>query len=106
MCDLSFLAKEARSSPRRRLDVRLYRTFSVEKEPGGESESKKQCDENKENRRLDEYLNDQDGWNESVISGMSVVSKTRAVMFVSLTFNVHIHLNLNLSALSVGNEAT
>ncbi|XP_075993006.1 phosphatase and actin regulator 3b [Genypterus blacodes] len=69
----SFPAKEARSSPRRRLDVRLCRPTSTEKETcgggGGESESKKQCDENKENRRLDEYLSDQDSWNDSVISG-------------------------------------
>lgn len=34
-------------------------------------ESKKESDENKENWRLDEYLNDQDSWNESVISGES-----------------------------------
>lgn len=34
-------------------------------------ESKKESDENKENWRLDEYLSDQDSWNESVISGES-----------------------------------
>uniref|UniRef100_A0A3Q3NFV9 Phosphatase and actin regulator n=1 Tax=Mastacembelus armatus TaxID=205130 RepID=A0A3Q3NFV9_9TELE len=65
----SFQTKETRSSPKRRLDGRLSRTSSTEKEPAGESESKKESDENKENWRLDEYLNDQDSWNESVISG-------------------------------------
>ncbi|KAM4612686.1 phosphatase and actin regulator 3b [Polymixia lowei] len=65
----SFQGKEVRSSPKRRLDGRLSRTSSVEKEPAGESESKKESDENKENRRLDEYFSDQDSWNESVISG-------------------------------------
>ncbi len=71
MCDLSFQAKEARSSLKRRLDGRLSRTSSTEREPAGESESKKESDENKENWRLDEYLSDQDSWNESVISGRS-----------------------------------
>ncbi|XP_008291734.1 phosphatase and actin regulator 3-like [Stegastes partitus] len=66
----SFQAKEARSSPKRRLDGRLSRTSSTEREPAGESESKKESDENKENWRLDEYLSDQDSWNESVISGL------------------------------------
>ncbi|XP_050930550.1 phosphatase and actin regulator 3b isoform X10 [Lates calcarifer] len=65
----SFQTKEARSSPKRRLDGRLSRTSSTEREPAGESESKKESDENKENWRLDEYLSDQDSWNESVISG-------------------------------------
>ncbi|KAM7402572.1 hypothetical protein PAMP_017798 [Pampus punctatissimus] len=65
----SFQVKEARSSPKRRLDGRLSRTSSIEKEPAGEPESKKESDENKENWRLDEYLSDQDSWNESVISG-------------------------------------
>ncbi|KAG7243014.1 hypothetical protein INR49_016780 [Caranx melampygus] len=65
----SFQAKETRSSPKRRLDGRLSRTSSTEREPTGESESKKESDENKENWRLDEYLSDQDSWNESVISG-------------------------------------
>ncbi|XP_070704392.1 phosphatase and actin regulator 3b [Pempheris klunzingeri] len=65
----SFQAKEARSSLKRRLDGRLSRTSSTEREPPGESESKKESDENKENWRLDEYLSDQDSWNESVISG-------------------------------------
>uniref|UniRef100_A0A8D3DU12 Phosphatase and actin regulator n=1 Tax=Scophthalmus maximus TaxID=52904 RepID=A0A8D3DU12_SCOMX len=65
----SFQAKEARSSPKRRLDGRLSRTSSTEREPAGESESKKQSDENKENWRLDEYFSDQDSWNDSVISG-------------------------------------
>lgn len=73
MCDLSFQAKEARSSLKRRLDGRLSRTSSTEKEPPSETESKKESDENKENWRLDEYLSDQDSWNESVISGRSVV---------------------------------
>ncbi|XP_029007035.1 phosphatase and actin regulator 3b isoform X2 [Betta splendens] len=59
----SFQAREVRSSPRRRLDGRLSRTSSTEKEAPGES------DENKENRRLDECLSDQDRWNDSVISG-------------------------------------
>ncbi|XP_068171628.1 phosphatase and actin regulator 3b isoform X1 [Antennarius striatus] len=65
----SFQAKEARSSLKRRLDGRLSRTSSTEREANGECESKKESDENKENWRLDEYLNDQDSWNESVISG-------------------------------------
>lgn len=67
----SFQMKEVRSSPKRRQDGRLSRTPSTEREPAGEPEAKKQSDENKENRRLDEYLSDQDSWNESVISGMS-----------------------------------
>uniref|UniRef100_A0A3B4F9G5 Phosphatase and actin regulator n=1 Tax=Pundamilia nyererei TaxID=303518 RepID=A0A3B4F9G5_9CICH len=46
-----------------------HRQDSTEKDPAGESESKKESDENKENWRLDEYLSDQDSWNESVISG-------------------------------------
>ncbi|CAJ1051801.1 phosphatase and actin regulator 3b isoform X2 [Xyrichtys novacula] len=65
----SFQNKEARSSLKRRLDGRLSRASSTEKEPAGESESKKESDENKENWRLNEYLSDQDSWNESVISG-------------------------------------
>ncbi|KAM6928402.1 phosphatase and actin regulator 3b [Xenentodon cancila] len=65
----SFQTKEVRCSPKRRLDGRLSRTSSTEKEPTGELESKKESDENKENWRLDEYLSDQDSWNESVISG-------------------------------------
>nr|XP_046240787.1 phosphatase and actin regulator 3b isoform X2 [Scatophagus argus] len=65
----SFQTKETRSSLKRRLDGRLSRTSSTEKEPAGESEGKKESDENKENWRLDEYLSDQDSWNESVISG-------------------------------------
>ncbi|KAF7643990.1 hypothetical protein LDENG_00229980 [Lucifuga dentata] len=62
----SFQAKEARSSPKRRPDSRLS---SMEKEAAGETDSRKQCDEDKENRGLDEYLSDQESWNESVISG-------------------------------------
>ncbi|XP_036387920.1 phosphatase and actin regulator 3b isoform X2 [Megalops cyprinoides] len=72
----SFHAKEIRSSPKRRSDGRLSRTSSLEKEPMGQAESKKDSDENKENLRLDQYysdasglLHDQDSWNESVISG-------------------------------------
>ncbi|XP_054472952.1 phosphatase and actin regulator 3b isoform X2 [Anoplopoma fimbria] len=65
----SFQSKEARSPFKRRLDGRLSRTSSTEREPAGESESKKESDENKENWRLDEYLSDQDSWNDSVISG-------------------------------------
>ncbi|KAM8914477.1 phosphatase and actin regulator 3b isoform 1-T1 [Spinachia spinachia] len=65
----SFQAKEARSSLKRRMDGRLSRTSSTEREPATESEGRKQSDENKENWRLDEYLNDQDSWNDSVISG-------------------------------------
>ncbi|XP_045885314.1 phosphatase and actin regulator 3-like isoform X2 [Micropterus dolomieu] len=65
----SFHTKEAHSSLKRRLDGRLSRTSSTDREPAGESESKKSSDENKENWRLDEYLSDQDSWNESVISG-------------------------------------
>ncbi|XP_019941854.2 phosphatase and actin regulator 3b [Paralichthys olivaceus] len=60
---------QTRSSPKRRLDGRVSRTSSTEREPAGESQSKKESDENKENWRLDEYLSDQDSWNESVISG-------------------------------------
>ncbi|XP_029286523.1 phosphatase and actin regulator 3b isoform X1 [Cottoperca gobio] len=65
----SFQTKESRSSFKRRLDGRLSRTSSTEREPAREPESKKESDENKENWRLDEYLNDPDSWNESVISG-------------------------------------
>nr|XP_057939310.1 phosphatase and actin regulator 3b isoform X2 [Doryrhamphus excisus] len=65
----SFQMPEIRASPKRRLDGRLSRTTSTEREPGGEAQNKKQSDENKENRRLDEYFSDQDSWNESVISG-------------------------------------
>uniref|UniRef100_A0A3Q2YZX3 Phosphatase and actin regulator n=1 Tax=Hippocampus comes TaxID=109280 RepID=A0A3Q2YZX3_HIPCM len=65
----SFQMKEVRPSPKCRQDGRLSRTSSTEREPAGEPEAKKQSDENKENRRLDEYLSDQDSWNESVISG-------------------------------------
>ncbi|KAG7278625.1 LOW QUALITY PROTEIN: hypothetical protein CRUP_031920, partial [Coryphaenoides rupestris] len=65
----SFQGKEVRSSPKRRLDGRLSRAASAEKEPAGDAEtSKKESDENKENRRLDEYYSDQESWNESVIS--------------------------------------
>lgn len=77
LCVFSFQAKEARSSLKRRLDGRLSRTSSTEREPAGESESKKESDENKENWRLDEYLNDQDSWNESVISGRHLDWKYR-----------------------------
>lgn len=76
--DCSFQAKEGRSSLKRRLDGRLSHTSSTEKEPAGESEGKKESDENKENWRLDEYLSDQDSWNESVISGRSAAG-TRAL---------------------------
>uniref|UniRef100_A0A3Q3A404 Phosphatase and actin regulator n=1 Tax=Kryptolebias marmoratus TaxID=37003 RepID=A0A3Q3A404_KRYMA len=65
----SFQVNEARSSPKRRLDGRLSRTSSTEKEPLEKSDSKKESDENKENCRLDQYLSDQESWNESVISG-------------------------------------
>lgn len=78
----SFQAKEARSSLKRRLDGRLSRTSSTEKEPAGESESKKESDENKENWRLDEYLSDQDSWNESVISGESAGPRSRTVFIL------------------------
>lgn len=80
----SFQAKEGRSSLKRRLDARLSRSSSTEKEPAGESEGKKESDENKENWRLDEYLSDQDSWNESVISGRSAVG-ARALQY-SLCF--------------------
>ncbi|KAK7898978.1 hypothetical protein WMY93_019831 [Mugilogobius chulae] len=63
----SFQAKEIRSSPKRRLEGRLSRTSSTEKE--NSADTKKECDENKENWRLDEYLSDPDSWNDSVISG-------------------------------------
>lgn len=67
----SFQGKDFRSSPKRRFDGRLSRTSSTEKETNGEQrgDNKKECDENKENWRLDEYLNDPDSWNDSVISG-------------------------------------
>ncbi|XP_038159453.1 phosphatase and actin regulator 3b isoform X2 [Cyprinodon tularosa] len=65
----SFQTKEARCSPKRRLDGRLSRTSSTERESLGESDSKKTSDENKENCRLDQYMSDQDSWNDSVISG-------------------------------------
>ncbi|KAJ0068853.1 hypothetical protein NL108_012099, partial [Boleophthalmus pectinirostris] len=66
-----FQAKEVRSSPKRRLEGRLSRTPSTEKQNSGEQkpDNKKECDENKENWRLDEYLSDPDSWNDSVISG-------------------------------------
>ncbi len=90
MCDLSFQTKEARSSLKRRLDGRLSRTSSTEREPAGETEGKKESDENKENWRLDEYLSDQDSWNESVISGRSADSR-RAVQ---LSLNDYLPLNV------------
>ncbi|XP_063071841.1 phosphatase and actin regulator 3b [Engraulis encrasicolus] len=65
----SFNGREVRSSPKRRSDGRLSRAASTEKEPCGEGENKKEAEENKENMRLDEYYNDQDSWNDSVISG-------------------------------------
>ncbi|XP_061731552.1 phosphatase and actin regulator 3b isoform X2 [Nerophis ophidion] len=65
----SFQMTEVRASPKRRLDSRLSRASSTERGPGCEPERKKQSDENKENRRLDEYFSDQDSWNQSVISG-------------------------------------
>ncbi|XP_058486675.1 phosphatase and actin regulator 3b isoform X2 [Solea solea] len=65
----SFQGKDVRSSPKRRLEGRLSRTSSTEREPGAESDCKKNSDENKENRPLDEYLSDQESWNQSVISG-------------------------------------
>ncbi|KAK5873069.1 hypothetical protein PBY51_013713 [Eleginops maclovinus] len=65
----SFQTKDPRSSLKRRMDGRLSRTSSTEREPGREPDGKKESDENKENWRLDEYLNDQDSWNDSVISG-------------------------------------
>ncbi|MBN3321785.1 PHAR3 regulator, partial [Atractosteus spatula] len=72
----SFHSKEIRSSPKRRSEGRLSRTSSQEKEPAGETESKKDSDENKENVRLEDCRtdasglpHDQDSWNESVISG-------------------------------------
>uniref|UniRef100_A0A3B3UFL1 Phosphatase and actin regulator 3b n=1 Tax=Poecilia latipinna TaxID=48699 RepID=A0A3B3UFL1_9TELE len=65
----SFQTKEARCSPKRRADGRLSRTSSMERESLGEMDGKKRSDENKENCRLDQYTNDQDSWNESVISG-------------------------------------
>ncbi|XP_055725966.1 phosphatase and actin regulator 3-like isoform X2 [Salvelinus fontinalis] len=69
----SFQPKEMSSSPKRRSDSRLWRTASVEKVPTGgmerEKEREKESDENKENRRLDEFYNDPDRWNDSVISG-------------------------------------
>ncbi|XP_058846781.1 phosphatase and actin regulator 3-like isoform X3 [Acipenser ruthenus] len=79
----SFLRKEMRPSPKRRSEGRLSRTSSTEREPAGGAgvpESKqgagKDSDENKENERLDECRTDasglpqdQDSWNDSIISG-------------------------------------
>ncbi|KAK2821601.1 hypothetical protein Q7C36_020944 [Tachysurus vachellii] len=66
----SFNSKEVRCSPKRRSDGHVSRTFSTDSEQqGGEMESKKVAEENKENMGLDEYFSDQDSWNESVISG-------------------------------------
>ncbi|XP_028849476.1 phosphatase and actin regulator 3a [Denticeps clupeoides] len=52
------------------------RQESIEKESSGETEGRKESEENKENLRMDQYFTDasgrifdQDGWNESVISG-------------------------------------
>lgn len=55
-------------------------------------ESKKESDENKENWRLDEYLSDQDSWNESVISGMSADSTLvlQYLLYCYLPLNVQI----------------
>lgn len=105
ICDLSFQTKEARSSLKRRLDGRLSRTSSTEREPAPESESKKESDENKENWRLDEYLSDQDSWNESVISGTSADSRhvVQYLLYYYLPFNVQ--SQRNLGTLSVDNEA-
>ncbi|KAK6320765.1 hypothetical protein J4Q44_G00077410, partial [Coregonus suidteri] len=64
----SFQPKEMSSSPKRRSDGRLLRTASVEKVPPGGMEREKESDENKENRRLDEFYNDPDRWNDSIIS--------------------------------------
>ncbi|XP_041112753.1 phosphatase and actin regulator 3-like isoform X2 [Polyodon spathula] len=79
----SFYRKEMRSSLKRRSEGRLSRTSSTERESTGGAgvpESKqiagKESDENKENMRLDECQTDasglpqdQDSWNDSVISG-------------------------------------
>ncbi|XP_033946051.1 phosphatase and actin regulator 3b isoform X2 [Pseudochaenichthys georgianus] len=65
----SFQTKDSRSSLKRRMDGRLSRTSSTERESNRETDGKKESDENKENWHLDEYLNDQDSWNDSVISG-------------------------------------
>lgn len=105
MCDLSFQAKEARSSPKRRLDGRLSRTSSTEREPAGEPESKKESDENKENWRLDEYLSDQDSWNESVISGRSADSGHVAQNLCYYYLPLNVQSQQNLGTLSVDNEA-
>ncbi|KAJ7994418.1 hypothetical protein DPEC_G00249070 [Dallia pectoralis] len=69
----SFQPKEMRSSPKRRIDGRLFRTASMETEPPvgteRERERENESDENKENRRLDEFYHNPDRWNDSVISG-------------------------------------
>ncbi|XP_062842615.1 phosphatase and actin regulator 3b isoform X2 [Trichomycterus rosablanca] len=66
----SFHGKEVRASPKWRLDGHTSRTSSLDSEhQGGEMESKKEAEENKENMDLDEYYSDQESWNESVISG-------------------------------------
>lgn len=105
MCDLSFQTKEGRSSLKRRMDGRLSRTSSTEREPAGESESKKESDENKENWRLDEYLNDQDSWNASVISGRSADSRHVVQYFLYYYLPLNVQSQRNLGTLSVDNEA-
>lgn len=101
ICDVSFQVKEARASPKRRLDGRLSRTSSTEREPASEPESNRESDENKENCRLDHFLNDQDSWNESVISGTSVDSEHVGSDLLYLPFNVQSRHNL-----SVDNEVS
>lgn len=102
MCELSFQTKESRSSLKRRLDGRLSRTSSTEREQAGESESKKESDENKENWRLDEYLNDQDSWNDSVISGRSADCRQ---YLLCCYLPLHVQSQQNVGALSEDNEA-
>lgn len=105
MCDPSFQAKESRSSLKRRLDGRLSRSSSTEKEPAGESETKKESDENKENWRLDEYLSDQDSWNESVISGRSAYWRHVVQYLLYYYLPLNVQSQQNLGTLSVDNEA-
>ncbi|XP_048873579.1 phosphatase and actin regulator 3a isoform X2 [Brienomyrus brachyistius] len=67
----SFRGREGRSSPKRRSEVQLC---SVDQGRAGEAESRKDCEENKENLWQDTFHRDgfsfdQDSWNNSVISG-------------------------------------
>ncbi|XP_063063888.1 phosphatase and actin regulator 3a [Engraulis encrasicolus] len=60
----------------RALANKLRQESSIEREPSGETESRKESEENKENLRMDQWFTDASGhildqeqWNDSVISG-------------------------------------